>query len=227
MKVTTLRIPESLYETLQEEADEEEMSLSEYVRRILRNRKEHTDEYKGEYAPIEQVEKLEARVARLEDAHETGESTPPSGLTAKAEEPPAKTKDTHTKGETAETGDRGADSWHELLEDVYSRENSEARRRQLIAAGGAAIEAVRTADEPLKTGELVALYDEYPVEGQAAPGGAERPSKETYWRKTVKPALDAAEDAGLLRQRSGKWDWVWIGESDDSGVYDPTMEFSS
>ena len=38
MKVTTLRLPESMYQALEAEADEREMSLSEYVRDILRER---------------------------------------------------------------------------------------------------------------------------------------------------------------------------------------------
>lgn len=226
MKVTTLRIPESLYETLEEEADAQDLSFSEYARRILRNRKEHTPEYEEGYASIGRVDELEERIAALEEPHEepvTAEERQPA---TEAVSEPAEPTDGHTDSETPHMS-VDAGEWHGLLDDpdVYSHKNPDSRRAQMLAAGSAALEFLRTAEEPVATGEFLELYERHPVDGQSPPGNAERPSKETYWRKTLKPALDAAADAGFAKQRSGSWDWVWVDENSESGVYDPTTEF--
>jgi polyhydroxyalkanoate synthesis regulator phasin len=81
MKITTLRLPEGLYEDIEAEAEELDRSVSEYVRMLLRNRAEYAAEYTGEYANTKantpantdeydelagRVEALEERVAELE-----------------------------------------------------------------------------------------------------------------------------------------------------------------
>jgi len=75
MKITTLRLPESMYEDLEAEAEDEEKSVAEYVREILRERdrlvgdsqpntQEHTQENTvAELA--ERIDDLEAAVAEL------------------------------------------------------------------------------------------------------------------------------------------------------------------
>lgn len=69
MKITTLRLPEGLAEDLENEAEEEDMSFSEYARGILRNRdripEENTQENTDEYG--KRIRALEQRVAELED----------------------------------------------------------------------------------------------------------------------------------------------------------------
>jgi len=76
MKVTTVRLPESLYESLESEARENEMSVAEHIRAVLRNRGEHTQantpatspgDAPAEYAEAEAVAELRERVADLED----------------------------------------------------------------------------------------------------------------------------------------------------------------
>lgn len=60
MKVTTVRIPESLYEDLTDEAEERDLSVSEYIRDVLRAR-EHTEGHTlGDTDLAERVAELEA-----------------------------------------------------------------------------------------------------------------------------------------------------------------------
>jgi hypothetical protein len=121
------------------------------------------------------------------------------------------------------------DGWRDLLDDsdVYSHQNPTKRREQMLAAGSAALDLLCAADAPVSTERFNGLYERYPVEGQSPPGDAERASKETYWRKTLKPALDRARKAGLAKQNSGSWDWEWIGGDTmptTGGIYDPSKE---
>jgi len=76
MKVTTVRLPESLHESLETEARENEMSVAEHIRAVLRNREEHTPanttptsegDAPAEYATAETVAELRERVEDLED----------------------------------------------------------------------------------------------------------------------------------------------------------------
>lgn len=48
-----------------------------------------------------------------------------------------------------------------------------------------------------------ALYDEHPVGGQG---------DDTWWRKTVRPALMEADEAGIVEFHEGRWDYEWKGE---------------
>jgi len=81
MKVTTLRLPEGLYDDLVEEAESGDRSFSEYVRILLRNRKEHTNTPEHtqpttpEYARLrERVSALEDRVGELESGDGAGQN---------------------------------------------------------------------------------------------------------------------------------------------------------
>lgn len=69
-----------------------------------------------------------------------------------------------------------------------------------------------------------------PVDGQ---------SPDTWWRKSARPALERARDAGLVTFTDGSKVWEWVGGRDDAqdnsedtdgmptenGIYDPTEEF--
>jgi len=126
--------------------------------------------------------------------------------------------DRHVEQTTGESEDSdGARKPEEFVDivddpDVVSLQNETERREQMIAAGAAAIVLVRDADAPVSTSQFMELYTKYSVSGQSPPGDAERPSKETYWRKTIKPALDAADAEGLVEQQPGTFDWVWTGD---------------
>ena len=80
MKVTTLRLPEPLYEDLVAEAEARDRSFSEYARMLLRNREANTggeentqantSEYAGEYD--DRLADLEDRLAEIEAAVSSG-----------------------------------------------------------------------------------------------------------------------------------------------------------
>jgi metal-responsive CopG/Arc/MetJ family transcriptional regulator len=66
MENLTVRVPESLIQDLDEEAEEEEMTRSEYVRQILQERHE-TEELQAEVETLQdRVESREARIDTLE-----------------------------------------------------------------------------------------------------------------------------------------------------------------
>jgi hypothetical protein len=85
MKVTTLRLPETMHESIEAEAAEQEMSVAEYIRAVLRTRQEHTPEHlsepaagasAGEYDELrERVGELEERVDELEEQAEFNQQT--------------------------------------------------------------------------------------------------------------------------------------------------------
>jgi len=64
MEITTLRLPPGLKEDLEEEAEDNDMSLSEYVRVILRARERIQQENTNDYG--NRIRKLEERVDELE-----------------------------------------------------------------------------------------------------------------------------------------------------------------
>lgn len=72
MEITTIRLPESMKDAIEREAEERELSPTEYMRTILRNRKQITmedsaEESEGDYAELEaRVADLEQRVTQLE-----------------------------------------------------------------------------------------------------------------------------------------------------------------
>jgi len=76
MDVTTLRLPESLKDNLAEEAKEMEMSTTEYIRHVLRQRntqQEHAEEYD------KRIRKLEQRVEQVERSATASTEKPQEG----------------------------------------------------------------------------------------------------------------------------------------------------
>jgi len=80
MEITTIRLPETMKEAIEQEAQEQELSPTEYMRSILRNRKQITledsaTESEAEYAELEdRLDELEERVTALEDHPEATQS---------------------------------------------------------------------------------------------------------------------------------------------------------
>ena len=75
MKVTTLRLPEGLYDDLVAEAETEDRSFSEYVRMLLRKREANTQPNTSEYDDLaDRLSALEDRVDELAPAADVGQS---------------------------------------------------------------------------------------------------------------------------------------------------------
>ena len=67
MKVTTLRLPEGLYDDLVGEAEAEGRSFSEYVRMLLRNREPNTNTNAHTPPNTDEYAELQERLTELED----------------------------------------------------------------------------------------------------------------------------------------------------------------
>jgi Arc/MetJ-type ribon-helix-helix transcriptional regulator len=135
MKVTTLRLPEGMYDDIAAEAEAQDRSFSEYVRMLLRNRQANTtgeantlahtpantSEYEGRLA------ELEERVAALEAGGESRNHQPATDdggvvsddtADAKAEEPDHSRTNPHSQ----------------VVEQAvqWARDNQPVRRQEII-----------------------------------------------------------------------------------------------
>lgn len=94
------------------------------------------------------------------------------------------------------------------------------KREQRHQAGLAALEYIRDVGAATAGDVKEAVEPDAPVDGQSA---------DTWWRKSARPTLERARDAGLVTYTDGSKVWKWAAERDDtpaeSGVYDPTKEF--
>lgn len=221
MEPTTLRLPAALADSLTEEAQENGFSSrSEYIRHILRNRTEYVsntdpapDRIRTEYEPggveelRDRVDDLEARVADLE----TTESilSPPA-----RSESDSGTETVDTPRGTAETPGSHTpdDSGDSSIEDViaecrrdWARQNTDEKVAEMAAAARAALELLQDGAELRGSDLQDRLQPEHPVRDQD-------PDTDTYWRKTLRPALQEAADHDLVRQQQGSWLWRWIAE---------------
>lgn len=160
----------------------------------------------------ERVDDLEARLADLEANVASDDAEASSDRAAGGErEPdpePAPTSRERDAGEQA-----GADVLKDLLEGWRPGRAPGERREAMRAAGRAAVELLQEDGGPLQRAEFEELWERYPVPDQAPPS-----ENDTYWRKSLRPALQAAIEADLARQAQGSWEYYWVGpepESDD------------
>lgn len=201
MKPTTLRLRENTLQALDREAEEYDFpNRTEYIRYILDNRSvvvENTRENTAENTPlVERVAELEERVEELEADREPSAKeaeTPENSAT------PVRESRATSEGPTEISGQSDVDA---ILDDWPPRGTRKRDRRREV--GRAALEWLRERDSPASGADFrEALYEEYPVEGQ---------SEETYWRKTVRPALQQAVEAGVVSYREGYHDYQWTGK---------------
>jgi hypothetical protein len=139
MKVTTLRLPETMHESIEAEAAEQEMSVAEYIRAVLRTRQEHTPEHLSEPAAgasAGEYDELRERVGELEERVDELEGRAESADESKLAQPTNETADIDLSGAPSSTPD------------PYGRHVETA------------IEALRQADEPLRKREIMAVVPE-------------------------------------------------------------------
>jgi len=159
MKVTTLRLPETMHESIEAEAAEQEMSVAEYIRAVLRTRQEHTPEHlsessagasPGEYDELrERVDELEERVEELEEQAEFNQQT-------------------------------GDDAGSVLVNETASIDLSGAPSSTSNPYGEhveTALEALRQADEPLRKREIMAVVPEADIK------------PDSLWTEHVRPGI--------------------------------------
>lgn len=162
----------------------------------------------------ERVADLEAAVEQATDSpHErpsasTG-STPPTRTDAPTPAPPDDaTRQADSDDERPEQ--RDAVGLDDVLEDWRPGRGAGERREAMRAAGRAAVEMLRADGGPLQRAEFEELWAEYPVPDQSPPS-----ENDTYWRKSLRPALQRAIGAGLARQVEGSWEYYWEGGDGD------------
>lgn len=217
MKVTTLRLPEVMYDTLEDEAEAEEKSVSEYIRGILRDRENTTTEYD------DRIHELEDRVDDLEqrlDDRDQGETEPTD---ANGEIGGTAGRGTRSSG-VAPQGSGGQDTGAPddriagVIQQWRTGRNQEERaaRREI---GRAVLEWLRDQDgKRSKTDFIAALYEETHLENQ---------KEGTWWETTARESLQLAVDAGLVDDPGRRY--VWAGDDgpdEENSIYDPTSEWA-
>jgi len=220
MEQVSVRMPESMRERLEEEAEEREMGLAEYIRHQLRQGDDLDD----------RLDELEQRLERLEDRTEADEqpfrvaapdrSEQEAGGAGRERAPAEAEGDRDGAGgeerAPAADQDRGRDSRDggghpadppESIEEAlegwpgHGKENRERRHE----VGTRAVQWLRERDAPASGGDFKeALYDDLTVPAQ---------SPDTWWRKSVRPAVQRCVDAGLVEYREGHHDYRWTGSS--------------
>lgn len=106
--------------------------------------------------------------------------------------------------ETPTVDDQAPDAGLEQLVDDVARDWQGEHVGDRRDAARAALEWLRSDGGPASGSDFKAeLLTEYAVGGQ---------SPDTWWRKTVRPVLQAAADAGLVEYRSGYHDYRWGGD---------------
>lgn len=228
MRPISIKLDEETIETIDAEAEENDLTRSQYLRRIIDDRdaiEDGTPVSRESLQPlVEQavqetvadlavdVDDLTERLARLEatdDRPASGEAPRTTGpprdtepFTERSEHTPAPDS-TPTKAHTpAADGASHIDEEIETLLEGWRPGQSLARREERRAAGRAAIEYLRENDVASASEFKRDVEPEHPVSEQ---------STDTWWRKTAKPALKRAEIKGWADYETGKGDWHWIG----------------
>lgn len=204
MKQVSVRMPESMVDRLEKEAEEKEMGLAEHIRDELRDGnddlrerleelEEETEKHRELFSRrLEMLDDLAKRVEDLEEQPDQETATVDVDHDGAADADPK--DDEISLEEPAETIDEAIEGWPE-----YGKENRERRRE----VGRQAVEWLRERDEPASGGDFKdALFDRLPVADQ-------NPS--TWWRKSVRPAVQRCVDAGLVEYREGHHDYRWTG----------------
>lgn len=204
MKPRPVRMPDELWESLQAEAEERGLGTAEYVRDLLRRRDailqaDTQADTQANTQPNTQarLDAIEQRLADLEDTVASSEAQEPSN---RGESPTIS-----AAAESAESGAHSA-SVQQALNGWTPGRGAGERREAMRAAGRAAVALLQEDGGPLQRGDFEDLWEAHPVPEQAPPN-----ENDTYWRKSLRPALQAAIEAGLARQAEGSWEYYWEG----------------
>lgn len=210
MEPNTIRLPANTWKVLEEEASEYGFrNRSEYIRHliehreaILENTSANTNRIRG------RLDDLEARLAEVEATVASNDAEAPSERATGGEQEPEPEPTSPPSDDAGEQADAGG--LDDLLDDWRPGRTPGERREAMRAAGRAAVELLRADGGPLQRAEFEDLWEQYPVPDQAPPD-----ENDTYWRKSLRPALQAAIEAGLARQAQGSWEYYWEGPDDD------------
>lgn len=217
-------MPDELWEAIKEDAEAQNKMAAEHVREICRQYlKEETDDIRerldavearlGDLRDVEQrldrqqelLEEQAQRIEQLEQQLQQGieaDTTETGGATG--DESTAVTRST---GDTTSTAVEEPDVVETIDDAVqvararFAEEHDPQRAERMAEAGRAALEALQERGEMFAKDFREDLASEYPIEGQ---------SEGEWWRETVEPVLEIAEDWGLVFNAHGH-EYEWIG----------------
>lgn len=217
MRATSIKLDEETIDELDTEADERDLTRSQYLRRIIDARHEtQADAATTDFADIdERIDQLEARVDRLDESKQTEtvseRATPALGERCDEESHDAQARhetdtDPLAHERTEATAD-DADSHTEreaieaILHDWRPGRSLDKRERQR-EVGRAVIEWLRGQTVASASEFKAELESDHPVEGQ---------SPQTWWKQTAREALKRAQERGLVEFVDGRKEWRWTG----------------
>lgn len=200
MEPNTVRLSQETWNDLDDEADEYDFdNRSAYLRWLVDNREiilaaadpspSNGPAIETDVATSDDVADLREDVRRLEECLDNLKSR---DVNVDDSDPPARAPD---------SGDVDA-AIDAALADWTPKTKRDARQE----AGHAALAYLRREGRATKADFVSELRPEYDVEDQ---------NDDTYWKKTVRPALQAAKDQGIVFwERGPPHEYVWNGVDD-------------
>ncbi|POG57248.1 hypothetical protein [Haloferax marisrubri] len=199
----TVNVPDPVEEWLEAESERLGWSKSKTggeCIKLIHSESNHITPHQTASEPDQDIQQrlreLERRVDELEDA-----SSGPKPQTQQVEK-------RHPDQQTAVSREPD-ETIREVVDDsnVYPRAGvSQGQRQQRLNAGLAAVELLRESEHGVVRAEFEELWEDYPVDSQKPPS-----ESDTYWRKSLRPALQAVQSADYAYQSEGSWEWYWTG----------------
>lgn len=198
MEPNTIRLPGEEWESLSDEAEEMGYrNRSEYLRDIIENRQvifENTSDY--EFAKRDVLRK---RIETLEQMVDDGAATPDDG--AEARDTTVRDYDENTTEHEENTTEYTNDD-RPSIEEVIEGWTPKRKREERREAGRQALEFLRGRGRAEKKHFLGAVDHTVPEQNE-----------DTFWRKSIRPALQKAMDVGLVKHERGPpHEYVWADE---------------
>lgn len=228
MRPISLKLDEEQIDEIDAEADERDLTRSQYLRRIIDARHEtdrQTGRAEGAIESVnerieglsETVDALTERVRALEerDRRDTapGESKVDRQPTQKDAENDERAASIDRKEQATPVGsdvsgtseEEAATATSASIDEVltgWRPGRNQEKREQQRAAGRAVLEWLRDQEVASASEFKAHVETEAPVTGQSPP---------TWWKKTAREALKRAQEAGLVEFVDGRKEWKWRG----------------
>lgn len=216
MQPTTIRLPEELVDELDAEAESTGHSTrASYIRWLLQNRALIAEAARKpreprSTAPGDLDRAVREILLQLEAESPVDPDPSPSEISQSRDTTTPTYDRSDTEPDTNDVDPSTSDTAEEAIEDAlrgwrpgqHPRERD--RRREV---GKVAATWLSAHDQPATRQEVVrALYEDHPVRDQ---------NEDTWWRKTVRPAFQRLEDAGVAEYQHGRHEYVWTGPDPD------------
>ena len=205
MRPVSFKLEEEMIDDLDAEADERDLTRSQYVRRILDARHETAADSREENeseSVEEEIEILDEKMTDLsERVEELEERRPDRRDRAGSHEPRSERE--QSPRERAESDENATESPIDAALDGWRPGRNRDKRKEQRRAGRAVIEYLQEQKVASAVEFREDIETDHPVTGQSPP---------TWWKKTGREALNRAQDAGLVEFVDGRKEWKWRGE---------------